>query len=78
MLLSFPPGHPTVARFARADDAERLGDGGLPLKRHPASIRDADINHERQTAVRHRGLGHNSCELGERKAGERLHGEAVS
>jgi hypothetical protein len=55
-----------------------LGDGGLPLKRHPASVGDADkLNHERHTGARHHGLGHDSCKLGPYEAGERLHGETV-
>jgi hypothetical protein len=49
------------------------------FKPPPASVRDADTrNHEPHTAVRHRGLGHNSRELGEHKAGEHFHSEAVS
>src|SRR5262249_32675195 len=46
---------------------------GLPFEPRPASVRDADtLNHERRTAVRRCGLGHNNCELGEHKAGEHL------
>jgi hypothetical protein len=49
-----------------------------PFKPRPASVRDADtLNLERHTAARRHGLGHNTCEVGEHKAGEHLDGEAA-
>jgi hypothetical protein len=36
----------------RAADAELVGDGGLPFKRNPASVHDADtLDHQRDTAL---------------------------
>jgi hypothetical protein len=68
---------PTYSINARPADADHLGDGGLPFKRHPASVRDADkLNRECGTTLLN-GLGRDSCELGEHKAGKHLGGAAA-
>jgi hypothetical protein len=60
--------------FRAAQPGKAPGDAAYPSSGiRPGSVMGIKCNHERHTGASGHGLGHDSCEFGEHKAGEHLH-----